>query len=85
MDGAGWRDVYDILKKDGFNVSILQNPTISLAGDVSATKMIVDSQAGPVILIGRSYGGAVITEAGTHPKSRALCISPPSLRIKASP
>jgi pimeloyl-ACP methyl ester carboxylesterase len=68
VDGAGWRGVYDILKKDGFNVSVVQNPTISLAGDVSATKMIVDSQPGPVILVGHSYGGAVITEAGTNPK-----------------
>src|SRR5438105_8133303 len=67
VDGAGWRGVYDILKKDGFNVSIVQNPTISLAGDVSATKSVIDSQLGPVILVGHSYGGVVITEAGTHP------------------
>ncbi|MGB8057380.1 MAG: alpha/beta hydrolase, partial [Pseudolabrys sp.] len=59
--------VYDLLKKDGFNVSIVQNPTISLAGDVSATKLIIDSQPGPVILVGHSYGGVVITEAGTNP------------------
>jgi pimeloyl-ACP methyl ester carboxylesterase len=71
-DGAGWRGVYDILKKDGFNVSIVQNPTISLAGDVSATKSILDSQSGPGILVGHSYGGAVITEAGTHPAVAAL-------------
>jgi pimeloyl-ACP methyl ester carboxylesterase len=64
VDGAGWRGVYDILKKDGFNVSIVQNPTISLAGDVSATKLIIASQPGPVILVGHSYGGVVITEAG---------------------
>src|SRR6476619_573048 len=68
VDGAGWRGVYDILKKDGFNVSIVQNPTISLAGDVSATKLIIASQPGPVILVGHSYGGVVITEAGTDPK-----------------
>jgi pimeloyl-ACP methyl ester carboxylesterase len=67
VDGAGWRGVYGILKKDGFDVSIVQNPTISLAGDASATKMIIDSQSGPVILVGHSYGGAVITEAGTNP------------------
>src|SRR5437667_12329926 len=67
VDGAGWRGVYDILKKDGFNVSIVQNPTITLAGDVSATKLIIDSQPGLVILVGHSYGGAVITEAGTAP------------------
>jgi pimeloyl-ACP methyl ester carboxylesterase len=68
VDGAGWRGVYDILKKDGFNVSIVQNPTISLAGDARATKLTIDSQQGPVILVGHSYGGAVITEAGTNPK-----------------
>ena len=72
VDGTGWRGVYDILKKDGFDVSIVQNPTISLAGDVSATKLILDSQPGPVILVGHSYGGAVITEAGTHPKVAGL-------------
>ena len=72
VDGAGWRGVYDILKKDGFNVSIVQNPTISLAGDAAATKLIIDSQPGPVILVGHSYGGAVITEAGTHPKVAGL-------------
>ena len=71
-DGSGWRGVYDILKKDGFNVSIVQNPTISLAGDVSATKLIIDSQPGPVILVGHSYGGAVITEAGTDPNVAGL-------------
>src|SRR6202035_2929374 len=72
VDGAGWRGVYDILKKDGFNVSIVQNPTISLAGDVSATKLVIDSQPGPVILVGHSYGGVVITAAGTHPKVAGL-------------
>ena len=72
VDGAGWRGVYDILKKDGFNVSIVQNPTISLAGDVSATKLVIDSQPGPVILVGHSYGGVVITEAGTDPKVAGL-------------
>jgi hypothetical protein len=54
VDGAGWRGVYDILKKDGFNVSIVQNPTISLAGDVAATKLVINSQPGPVILVGIS-------------------------------
>src|SRR6202048_1573777 len=72
VDGSGWRGVYDILKKDGFNVSIGQNPTISLAGVVSATKMIIGSQPGPVILVGHSYGGVVITEAGTDPKVAGL-------------
>ena len=72
VDGAGWRGVYDILRKDGFTVSIVQNPTISLAGDVSATKMIIDAQLGPVILVGHSYGGVVITEAGTNPNVAGL-------------
>jgi len=72
VDGAGWRGVYDILKKDGFNVSIVQNPTISLVGDAAATKLVIDSQPGPAILVGLSYGGAVITEAGTHPKVAGL-------------
>jgi pimeloyl-ACP methyl ester carboxylesterase len=72
VHGAAWRGVYDILKKDGFNVSIVQNPTISLAGDVSATKLIIDSQPGPVILVGHSYGGAVITEAATDPNVAGL-------------
>jgi pimeloyl-ACP methyl ester carboxylesterase len=72
VDGAGWRGVYDILKKDGFNVSIVQNPTISLAGDVAATKLVIDSQPGPVILVGHSYGGVVITEAGTDPNVAGL-------------
>ncbi len=72
VDGAGWRGVYDILKKDGFNVSIVQNPTISLAGDVTATRLVIDSQPGPVILVGHSYGGVVITEAGTHPNVAGL-------------
>jgi len=71
-DGAGWRGVYDILKKNGFNVSIVQNPTISLAGDVAATKLVINSQPGKVILVGHSYGGAVITEAGTNPNVAGL-------------
>jgi len=72
VDGAGWRGVYDILKKDGFNVSIVQNPTISLAGDVDATKLVIASQPGPVIVVGHSYGGVVITEAGTDPNVAGL-------------
>jgi len=72
VDGTGWRRVYDILKKDGLNVSVVQNPTLSLPGDVSATKLILDSQSGPAVLVGHSYGGAVITEAGTHPSVGAL-------------
>jgi len=72
VDGAGWESVYKILKKDGYNVSIVQNPTISLADDVAATKRILAAQDGPAILVGHSYGGAVITEAGNDPKVSAL-------------
>lgn len=68
VDGAGWEGVYKILKKDGYEVSIVQNPTVSLANDVAVTKRVIATQQGPVILVGHSYGGAVITEAGTDPK-----------------
>jgi pimeloyl-ACP methyl ester carboxylesterase len=68
VDGSGWEGVYQLLKKDGYRVSIVQNPTISLAGDVAATKLIVHAQSGPVMLVGHSYGGAVITEVGTDPQ-----------------
>jgi pimeloyl-ACP methyl ester carboxylesterase len=67
VDGAGWRGVYDILKKAGFNVSVVQNSTESLATDVASTRQVIDAQDGPVILVGHSYGGVVITEAGTDP------------------
>ena len=72
VDGSGWEDVYKILRKDGYNVSIVQNPTLSLADDVAATKRIVAAQKGPVILVGHSYGGVVITEAGNDPKVAGL-------------
>jgi pimeloyl-ACP methyl ester carboxylesterase len=68
VDGSGWESVYKILRKEGYAVSIVQNPTISLADDVAATKLIIDAQNGPVILVGHSYGGVVITEAGNDPK-----------------
>ena len=68
VDGSGWESVYNLLKKDDYNVAIVQNPTISLAGDVAATKLVINEQDGPVLLVGHSYGGAVITEAGTDPK-----------------
>jgi pimeloyl-ACP methyl ester carboxylesterase len=68
VDGSGWEGVYQLLKKDGYRVTIVQNPTLSLAGDVAATKRIVHAQNGPVLLVGHSYGGAVITEAGTDPQ-----------------
>src|SRR5258705_7248206 len=72
VDGSGWADVYKILKQDGYNVSIVQNPTLSLAGDVAATKRVLAAQSGPVILVGHSYGGVVITEAGNDPKVTGL-------------
>src|SRR6476620_4251179 len=72
VDGSGWAGVFEILRKDGYNVAIVQNPTISLAGDVAATRSVIDAQSGPVILVGHSYGGAVITEAGNHPKVAGL-------------
>src|SRR6185503_18528196 len=68
VDGSGWGGVYSLLKKDRYNVAIVQNPTISLAGDVAATKLVINEQDGPVLLVGHSYGGAVITEAGSDPK-----------------
>ena len=68
VDGSGWEGTYKVLRKEGFTVSIVQNPTISLAGDVKATQRVVAAQDGPVILVGHSYGGAVITEAGNDPK-----------------
>jgi pimeloyl-ACP methyl ester carboxylesterase len=72
VDGSSWAGVYDILKEDGFTVSVVQNPTISLTGDVVATNLILDEQEGPAVLVGHSYGGVVITEAGMHPKVAAL-------------
>src|SRR2546428_8601017 len=72
VDGSGWGDVYKILKKDGYNVSIVQNPTRSLADDVAVTKRVLAAQSGPVILVGHSYGGAGITEAGNDPKGAGL-------------
>src|SRR6202051_1524059 len=72
VDGSGWRAVYDILTKDGFHVTIVQEPLTSLAEDVDATKRVIDQQTGPVGLVGHSYGGSVITEAGADPKVSAL-------------
>jgi pimeloyl-ACP methyl ester carboxylesterase len=68
VDGSGWERVYKILKKDGYHVSIVQNATTSLADDVATTKRVLAAQDGPTILVGHSYGGAVITEAGNDPK-----------------
>ena len=72
VDGSGWESVYKILRKDGYNVAIVQNPTISLADDVAVTRRVIAAQNGPVILVGHSYGGAVITEAGNDPKVAGL-------------
>src|ERR1700742_1371962 len=72
VDGSGWEDVYRILKNDGYPVSIVQNPTTSLADDVAVTKRVIAEQKAPVILVGHSYGGAVITEAGTDPSVSGL-------------
>ena len=72
VDGSGWQGVYDILKKDGYNVSVVQNPTTSLADDVAFTKRVVAAQSGKVLLVGHSYGGVVITEAGTDSKVAGL-------------
>jgi pimeloyl-ACP methyl ester carboxylesterase len=72
VDGSGWQGVYRILKGKGYNVSVVQNPTISLQDDVAVTKRTLEAQDGPAILVGHSYGGAVITEAGAHSKVAGL-------------
>ncbi|MDB5470224.1 MAG: alpha/beta hydrolase [Caulobacter sp.] len=72
VDGAGWRGVYDILKRDGFEVAVVQNPTITLADDVAFTRRVIADQSHPVVLVGHSYGGVVVTEAGNDPKVSAL-------------
>ena len=72
MDGSGWEGVYTVLRKDGYRVSIVQHPTISLTDDVAATIRIVHAQQGPVLLVGHSYGGVVITEAGTDAQVAGL-------------
>src|SRR5215203_6169998 len=72
VDGSGWRGVYDLLKADGFNLSVVQNQTLSLESDVETTRNVLDLQDGPAILVGHSYGGAVITEAGLHERVAGL-------------
>jgi pimeloyl-ACP methyl ester carboxylesterase len=72
VDGSGWQGVYSLLRKDGYSVSVVQNPTLSLEDDVAATRRVVDAQSEPVVLVGHSYGGAVITEAGNDPNVAAL-------------
>lgn len=72
VDGSGWQGVYDALSKDGYPVAVVQNPTLSLEGDVAATKQVLDDLDGPAILVGHSYGGVVITETGTDERVKAL-------------
>jgi pimeloyl-ACP methyl ester carboxylesterase len=72
VDGAGWEGVYKLLREDGYNVSIVQNPTLTLADDVAATRLVIAQAKGPVVLVGHSYGGVVITEAGNDPKVAKL-------------
>ena len=72
VDGSGWQAVYDILSKDGYEVLIVQNPTISLEGDVAATESVIAAAKHPVVLVGHSYGGVVITQAGDNPKVSSL-------------
>lgn len=72
VDGSGWQGVYDHLTQDGYRVAVVQNPTLSLAGDVAATHWVLDSLDGPAVLVGHSYGGVVVTEAGNHPNVAAL-------------
>jgi pimeloyl-ACP methyl ester carboxylesterase len=72
VDGSGWQGVYQALKRGGYDVSVVQNPTQSLAGDVTATHAVINVQEKPVILVGHSYGGVVVTEAGNHPKVSCL-------------
>ncbi len=72
VDGSGWQGVYHLLRQDDYKVTIVQNPTLSLAGDAEVTRRVLDQQDGPTVLAGHSYGGAVISEAGTHPAVSAL-------------
>nr|WP_315720775.1 MULTISPECIES: alpha/beta hydrolase [unclassified Bradyrhizobium] len=72
VDGSGWQAVYDLLKKDGYEVLVVQNPTITLEGDVAATEAVIAAAKYPVVLVGHSYGGMVITQAGENPKVKSL-------------
>ncbi|MBY3537549.1 alpha/beta hydrolase [Rhizobium laguerreae] len=72
VDGSGWKPVYEILTKEGFNVTMVQEPETSFADDVAAAKRVLDMQDGPTLLVGHSYGGSIITEAGVHPNVAAL-------------
>src|SRR5260370_13685068 len=84
-DGSGWEDIANILKKDGYKVAVVQHPETSYAEDVKFTKAVIDRQSGPVVLVGHSYGGAVITETSHHPKVAPLVyISAPALATRAN-
>jgi pimeloyl-ACP methyl ester carboxylesterase len=72
IDGSSWRGVYDVLTRDGYHVNIVQQPLTGLDEDVAATKRVLDQQDGPVVLVGHSYGGSIITVAGSDPKVKAL-------------
>jgi pimeloyl-ACP methyl ester carboxylesterase len=72
VDGSGWQQVHDLLTAEGYPVAVVQNPTLSLEDDVAVTRRVIDTQGGPVVLVGHSYGGAVITEAGNHDNVAAL-------------
>ena len=72
VDASGWKPVYDILTRDGYEVLVVQNPTVTLDGDVAATRQVIAKASKPVLLVGHSYGGAVITEAGADPKVKSL-------------
>ena len=72
VDGSGWQAVHDLLTKDGYRVAVVQNPTLSLEDDAAVTRRVIDDLDGPVVLVGHSYGGAVITEAGLHENVEAL-------------
>ena len=89
VDGSGWQGVYDLLAPDGYNVAVVQNPTLSLDGDVAATQQVLDAIDGPAVLVGHSYGGAVITEAGTHEQRRRRSStsprSPPTRASRSTP
>jgi pimeloyl-ACP methyl ester carboxylesterase len=72
VDGSGWAEVHRLLTADGFTVAVVQNPTLSLDNDVAVTRRVLDALGGPAVLVGHSYGGAVISEAGNHPNVAAL-------------
>ena len=80
VDGSGWKGVYDVLTRDGYSVSVVQNPTLSLAGGGAATRQVLDRQSEPAVLVGHSCGGAVISQAGT-PRQRRI----PGLRGRVRP